>query len=320
MSAKRYIVPMETMKFSFDKNAQPAVTVNPGDEITFYTEDANVSYITKESDIVWDFDKMYRECGGCNPISGPVYVAGAKRGGYLAVEILSVNAGGERGGGYSAVYPGCGALTSAASIQEPLEARTKICGIEGGKGIFKTHDGKKSIHFDLNPFVGTIGVAPVEYSRSAMYHGRDYAGNIDCPDVKAGATVVLPCNHDGGLLSIGDVHAAQGDGEITTCALECRGEVKVRVSVLSAAEARYCRWPQVNTSDYIGAIICNEMLDMGEQIRIGYVELVDRMHAYYGFDKMDAYQLLGLVGKVQVGQVLQTSNSCVVKIEKKYLD
>lgn len=130
---------------------------------------------------------------------------------------------------------------------------------------------------------------------------------------------MLPCNVDGALLSIGDVHGAQGDGEITGCAMECRGEVKVRVTVLSDKEARYCKWPQVNSDEFIGAIICAEALNLSDQIRAGYVELVNRMVNYYGFEKLDAYQLLNLVGRVRIGQVLSNSNSCVVKIEKKYL-
>ena len=74
------IVPMETYKFAFDRLAKPAVTARSGDTLVFFTEDANVSYITRESDVVTDFDKMYTTCGGCNPISGPVYIEDAKKG------------------------------------------------------------------------------------------------------------------------------------------------------------------------------------------------------------------------------------------------
>ena len=313
------IIGMETKQFFFDRDVAPAAHIQSGDEVIFFTEDANVSLITKEEDIWNDFSKLYEAGGGCNPVSGPVYVDGAKKGDFLAVEILDVKAGEERGGGYSSLYPGLGALSTPASIQEPLEARTKICKIDGEQALFKTHDGKKTIRFDLNRFIGTIGVAPKEDRKTSFLHGKDYCGNVDCPDIQKGVTVVLPCNVDGGLLSIGDVHGAQGDGEITGCALECRGEVRVRVKVLSAEEAKYCAWPQVNTDEFIGAIICDGGVSLTEQICEGYVELVNRMHTYYGFDKLDAYQLLNLVGKVRIGQVSLGMNSCVVKIEKKYL-
>ncbi len=103
---------------------------------------------------------------------------------------------------------------------------------------------------------------------------------MDCPDIGEGATVVLPCNVDGALLSIGDIHGAQGDGEITGCALECRGEVKVRVTVLKKEEAKYADWPQVNTDAFIGSIICGGALNLSDQIRAGYVDLVKRMERY----------------------------------------
>ncbi len=320
MEKKPLVVKMDTKKFYFDKDIKPEAHVQSGDEIVFFTEDANVSLITKEEHIWHQFSKLYEAGGGCNPISGPVYVDGAKKGDYLAVEILDVIAGEERGGGYSSLYPGLGALSSAATIQEPLEARTKICKIEGDQGLFKTNDGKKVIRFDLNRFIGTIGVAPKEDRKTSFLHGQDYCGNVDCPDIQKGVTVVLPCNVDGGLLSIGDVHGAQGDGEITGCALECRGEVHVRVTVLSAEEAKYCDWPQVNTDEFIGAIICDGGVPLTEQICEGYAELVNRMHRYYGFDKLDAYQLLNLVGKVRIGQVGMRMNTCVVKIDRKYLE
>lgn len=314
-----HVVPMESMKFSFDKEIEPTLHIQSGEEVVFFTEDANVSLITEESHIWDDFQKLYAAGNGCNPVSGPVYIDGARKGDYLAVEILSVKAGEERNGGYTALYPGLGALSTPASLQDNLEARTKICRIDGNSGLFKTNDGSAVIRFDLNQFIGTIGVAPKEDRRSSYFHGQDYCGNIDCPDVCEGTTVVLPCNVDGGLLSIGDVHGAQGDGEITGCALECRGEVRVRVTVLRGEEAKYCAWPQVNSESYIGTIICGGGWSLTEQIKQGYVELVHRMEKYYGFDKLDAYQLLNLVGKVRIGQVGHDMNSCVVKIDRRYL-
>ncbi len=313
-------ISIDTKKFAFDRLAEPVAYVQPGDELIFFTEDANVSLITQEEHIWDDFQKLYAAGKGCNPVSGPVYIKGAKKGDYIAVEILKVKAGEERNGGYTSLYPKLGALSTPASLQDDLEARTKICKIDGSQGIFKAHDGNGVIRFDLNQFIGTIGVAPKEDRRSSYFHGKDYCGNIDCPDIREGSTVVLPCNVDGALLSIGDVHGAQGDGEITGCALECRGEVHVRTRILSLDEAEYCDWPQVNTADTIGAIICGGGLSLTEQIKTGYVELVHRMEKYYGFDKLDAYQLLNLVGKVRIGQIGYDMNSCVVSIERRYLN
>lgn len=317
-SVKTHVVPRSTMKFAFDRYAEPCLRIHSGDEVVFHTEDANVHLITKETDLFDDFQKLYRMGGGCNPISGPVYIEEAKQGDYIAVEIQSIEVGGDDQSGYTSIYPHLGALTSEFSIQDDLEPRTKICKIDGDTGLFTTHDQRKTIRFDLNRFIGTIGVAPKEDRRSSYYHGKDFCGNVDCPDVCEGATMVLPCNVDGALLSIGDVHGAQGDGEITGCALECRSVVRVKVTVLSKEEAKYVSWPQVNSDEFIGALVCGGALNLTDQVRAGYVDLVRRMELYYGFDKLDAYQLLNLVGKVRIGQVIDSA-SCVVKIDRKYL-
>lgn len=85
----------------------------------------------------------------------------------------------------------------------------------------------------MNPFVGSIGVAPKYDRRASFYQGSEWCGNIDICDVKPGAQVVLPVNVEGGLLLMGDVHACQGDGEITGCALECRGRIEARITLVS---------------------------------------------------------------------------------------
>ena len=78
------------------------------------------------------------------------------------------------------------------------------------------------------------GVAPKEDRRSSFYQGQDWCGNVDIGDITEGTTVILPVHVEGAMFSIGDIHALQGDGEITGCALECQGIVEVRISVISS--------------------------------------------------------------------------------------
>lgn len=319
MSKEIPVIKRNQFKFYFDKEAEPVLIIKSGDTVLVETEDANVSHIRKNSDIYYDFSRLYDKAGGCNPLGGPIYVEGAKVGDFLAVEILEVEPGAVRGEGYTSVFPGLGALASPFSIQEPLEPRTKICRIKDGKVLFETNSKERTIKIPVDAFVGTIGVAPKEERRSSLYNGKDFCGNVDCPDIKAGATVILPVNVDGALLSVADVHAVQGDGEIAGCALECQGDVKIRVKVLSEEEAQFCDWAQVNTPEWIGSIVSLSAITLADQIRAGYVDLVKRMVKYYGFDKIDAYQLLNLVGKVTVGQVLDQTYSCVVKIRREFL-
>lgn len=70
------VIGMEHKKFAFDRNIEPVAAIHSGDRVIFETEDANVSLITKESDIWAEFPKLYDKGGGCNPVTGPVYVEG----------------------------------------------------------------------------------------------------------------------------------------------------------------------------------------------------------------------------------------------------
>jgi amidase len=308
---------MEHMKFAFDWKIPPVASIKSGERMIFETEDANVSLITKENDLYTEFSKLYELGGGCNPVTGPIYVEGANPGDNLSVEILRIVPGFIRGGGYTSVFSGLGALQdSKGSLQEPLEPRTKICDIEGDEIIFKTHEKGEIIKIPLKPFVGTIGVAPKEDRRSSFYQGQDWCGNVDIPDIKVGTTVVLPVHHEGALFSIGDIHACQGDGEITGCALECQGIVEVKITVIPKEESTYVDWPQLNTDDYIGSIAALGYRNLSEGMRIGYTDLVRRMVSFYGFDALDAYQLLNLAGEFRIGN--QSSSYC--RISRKLLE
>lgn len=308
---------MEHKKFAFDREATPVATIRSGDRVVFETEDANCSLITKETDLWAEFPKLYAKGGGCNPVTGPVYVEGAHPGDCLSVKILRVVPGFIRNGGYTSIYSGLGMLQDCkGSLQQPLEPRTKICPIEGDEIHFKLHNSDDYLKLPVRAFVGTIGVAPKEDRRSSFYQGQDWCGNVDICDIRVGTTVVLPVHVDGALFSIGDIHALQGDGEITGCALECQGIVEVQIDVVSAEEVHYCDWPQANTDEWMGAIACLGYRNLSDAVRTGYTELIRRMEKEYGMDQLDSYQLLNLMGEVQVGN----GSSCLCKISRKVLE
>ena len=101
---------IEQRQFSYEKKTPPAVTIQSGDTVIFETEDANCGLIRKETDLWPEFEKIYEAAGGCNPVTGPVYVEGAKEGDCLAVEILEVTPGLAFQGGYTSIQSGVGSL------------------------------------------------------------------------------------------------------------------------------------------------------------------------------------------------------------------
>ena len=312
-----YKLGMEHKKFCYDKNTEPALKIQSGDTVVFETEDANCGLIARDTDLWPEFKAIYEAAGGCNPVTGPVYVEGAKEGDCLLVEILSVTPGLERPGGYTSIQSGVGVLEDTlGTFQEPLEPKTRICTFEDGMVVMGTEEKDVCLKAPMNPFVGSVGVAPKYDRRSSFCQGAEWCGNIDICDVKPGATVVLPVNVDGGLLLMGDVHACQGDGEITGCALECQGTITAKITLANAQEAGYVNCPQVNTEDTIGSVGLPNCSDLTAAMKMGYTDLIRRMERDYGIAACDGYMLLGLAGEVRVGNEM----SCLCKISRKALD
>src|SRR5262249_60504749 len=105
-----------------------------------------------------------------------------------------------------------------------------------------------------SPFLGTIGVAPRGERRLSYVQGPDFLGNTDLPLNGIGATIVMRANVPGGLVSFGDAHAVQGDGEISGAAIECQADVTVRLERIAASDSQYVALPQVNTTEFIGSL------------------------------------------------------------------
>ncbi len=317
--SKTVLLDMSTKKLVYDPLVPPEAHIESGDTLICESEDANCSYITDESHVWHNFQDL-REIagGGSDPVCGPVYVDGAEAGDFLAIEILKVEPGIWRNGGYTSIQGGCGWMEATAfNLQQPLVPTSRILTFDGeGHAMMNLEGGKEYIKIPLNPFVGCIGVAPKRDRVCSDSLKEEYCGNVDIPQFKEGATVVLRCNVDGGLLSIGDVHAAQGDGEITGCAIECQGRTTVRVTVIKKADMKYYGCPQVNTPEMMGSVGVWSGKNLTWAISRGYVDLVRRINAEYGISESDAYMLLCLCGKVQIGN----GSSAVCMVQRSVLE
>lgn len=309
-------ISMKDASFVFDKDRKPVSKIQSGEIVVFETEDANVGCIRKESDIYSNFPDLLKDGGGCNPVTGPIEIEGALPGDNLAVEILDIKPGYFLGEGYTALFPGLGMLqTDMYGLQTALDSRTKICKLDDRYVYFKLRGNRGTVRIPLEPMVGTIGVAPSVERVASSALGKEFAGNMDLRDVKAGSTVYLQVNVPGGLLSLGDVHACQGDGEITGCALECQGLVKVRVTLVPKEKAKVINWPIIESEEYIGVAVPLGQNDQTAAIKAGYAELCKWMETFYRMDLLDAYQLLNLAGEVRMGS--EYSVEC--RISKKIL-
>lgn len=191
----------------WDRSIPPALTVAPGESVRFECLDSSGGQFTKDSTTAdvpnLSFDRI-------NPVTGPVFVDGAKPGDVLKVTIGRFH---PSGFGWTANIPGFGLL--ADQFTEPklhvwsYDADTLAPALWSGVG-----------RVPLKPFAGTIGVAPAEPGHHSVVPPRRVGGNLDIRDLAAGTTLYLPVEVEGALFSIGDTHAAQGDGEVCVTGIE----------------------------------------------------------------------------------------------------
>jgi amidase len=213
--------------WSFGPDLRPVLEVEPGDVVTFETNDCFTGQIRSEDDLVTSID-MTR----INGATGPVAVGGAEPGDSLVAEILDVR---PIEWGVATLIPGFGQLIE--QVQSPLTR------------LFEVKDGmirqNERIAFPARPMVGVVGVATDGEDVSNGLAGR-HGGNLDDHLHGKGARIFFPVRQPGGMFAVGDMHASMGDGEICFTGVEIAGEVDVRFDVLKGKQSR---WPVTELTD-----------------------------------------------------------------------
>ena len=119
---------------------------------------------------------------------------------------------------------------------------------------------------------------------------------------------------EGAYFYTGDAHAAQGDGELCGVACEMTARVRLRITV---EKGRPIGWPRIESETELMAV--GSARPMEDAARIAWVELIDWLGAGYGFDRLEAYQLLTHAGRLRVGNMVDPLYSVVAKIDRRYL-
>lgn len=300
---------------------EPVLRIRSGDSITASTVDAGgfdccgnpLAEHQKQKSKVTTFQEV-------NPLVGPIWIEEAQPGDLLKISIEKILL--NRGYAYSSLLPHFGSLTGECTgrdllFNEPLPEVKYQWELDLGSqmGTLKLSKSKlEKIQIPLHPFIGSIGVAP-RFGRieTALVPG-EYGGNMDCVETKEGAILYLPIWVKGAYLSFGDVHAAQGDGEICGVALETTAQVTLK---LEAIKNKTAEWPRMENPAYL--MVAGSARPLMDALRIAHVELIKWLVADYGFEKWEALQVLSQVGRMRVGNVVDPNYTIVAKFPKKYL-
>src|ERR1700687_4152507 len=252
--------------------AKPILTINAGDIVRVETADAFGGVITSEQ----DSPTAKLKFPYLNPQSGPIAVSGVEKGDCLAIYIHAVETRGAQPAGTTCIIPEFGGLVGTAStamLNPTLPERGRKMHVD--KNGVRWSD---KIILPYEPFIGTIGVSPEIEAISSLqpdYHG----GNMDLPDVAPGAVLYFPVHSPGGLLYVGDCHAAQGDGELSGVAIEQRATVTLQVDVIKNWSFA---WPRLETEKFLMTIGSARPLE--DAARIALRAIVRWVCAGCGFD------------------------------------
>jgi acetamidase/formamidase len=293
--------------------AEPVMKVKPGDVLELWTDDCFTSLVRTVDDlasekIVFPF---------LNPQTGPFYVEGAEPGDTLALHFVSIEP--SRDWGVSTTFPLFGALTSTlatVTLQDPLEEIVWVYEVDAARRSvrFEARRGDHAVELPLEPMHGTVGVAPANLeARSALVPGS-HGGNMDTPEIRAGATCYLGVNVEGALFSLGDGHYRQGEGE--TCGVAVEGAMDT-VLIVDLIKGRTTPWPRIENDEYIMSTGSARPLE--DAFRIAHGDLVMWLVDELGFDRYDAYQLVTQVSETPIANVCDPNYTVVAKAPKRYL-
>lgn len=260
---------------SFDANNTPALKVQLGETFVMETNDRFATYEGPNS--------TAEAMETLKTMAGPVYIEGAKPGDTLKVEVIDASLPLDYG--WIGATPGRGPLGDKI----PEFRKTKVTITDNGV-LF----GDK-ITLPLRPMIGRIGVAPKDGPRASNEKGEFGGGMGNCQITK-GATVYLPVFQDGGLLTIGDCHAAMGDGEATASAVECAFDATFRVTI---EEKFSLSRPVVTNESEVMTTGEGETMEDATKMAVGAMAdlMVDRL----GVDYTSAAMLIASAGDVRTG-------------------
>jgi acetamidase/formamidase len=284
----------------FDASVPPVLRIRPGDVVELETMVARgLERMELAGASVEEFPESMRrverdvkERGpGAHPLTGPIFVEGAEPGDVLEVDIESIDLW--ISVGVSGFLPDGGTLPS-----EFPYASLKLFRLDRES---RTTELAPGIVVPLAPFFGTIGVAPPPLrGRVSSGPPGHHGGNLDLKELVAGTKLFLPVHVPGALLSIGDGHAAQGDGEVSGTAIETSLSGRFRIALRK--DGPRLLWPRAETDSHYLTIGLDPDLD--EAARLATTEMVRFLVEVKGLSREDAYVLGSVAVDLRVTQLV----------------
>jgi acetamidase/formamidase len=285
-------MPTAHIHHAWDRDLPPALTITSGDTVHYDIPMAGEGQVTQGSvygDTSFDFDTIYN-------LAGPLAVEGARPGDTLEIEILDLEPG---AWGWTAIIPELGLLPA-----------------DFPEGYLRTFDLSQNhsatlvdgVEIPIAPFFGTMGNALDIEGVHLPFPPHAGGGNMDTRHLTVGTVLWLPVHCEGALFSVGDPHAAQGDGEVCVSALECPMQGSLRFNLLkrgtSAPSFRVPGplTPRADAGGYHGTMGIAD--DLMEAARLAVRAMIEWLTDNHGLRREDAYVLCSLAGDLKIHEIV----------------
>jgi acetamidase/formamidase len=317
----------------FDCSLEPALTVRSGDMVRIETithQAGDAPDLLMDEAIERVFDEVEDRGPGPHLLTGPIAVEGARPGDVLAVEILELTPrlpfGTNLAAHWGHLYDVFG--KERVTVYE-LDAKALLGRAAFGydwtttpladtPGTIVAPDSTtrepalEGVTVPLRPHFGTMGVAPAAAGRHSSVPPGDHGGNIDNWRIGAGGTMLYPVQVPGALLSVGDPHVSQGDGEVSGTAIESSLNGLLRLTVRNDLEARV---PILETAGEL--LVHGFGDDLDEAMRAAALRTLDLLGYRYGLSRDDAYSFMSVAADFTVTQVVDRRQGVHARIEKR---
>jgi acetamidase/formamidase len=314
-SARTVTYSPQVVYYTYCHSHPPAMRIASGDTVITNTRDASNDAF-KPTDRTLAAGNL--DLSRVNPQTGPFYVEGAEPGDTLKVRIdrISLN----RDWGWGGAIPYFGALApeyKTMMVTPPVVDTLYIWQFDRSRNVAVLNMPKSKVgrvEVPIRPFFGTIGTAPYGKECISSLVPSTHGANMDFNEVVQGVTMWFPVFERGALFMLGDGHAAQGDGEIMGAAVETSFDVQFTVEVI---KGKKINWPRLENDRFIMSIGSTRPLI--DALRLACSDLINWLETDYGFDRMEAYQLLGQAAQIEIANVVDPQYSVACQLDKKYL-
>jgi acetamidase/formamidase len=298
-----YELDASQVHYRWDRSLEPRLRIASGDTVVLETREAAEGFFTWTSTA----QDVSRRAFKGHPLTGPIFVDGARPGDTLEVEILDLKPGEI---GRTTSRAGGGLL--GEDFSEPF---LKVWDLSNGD----TAEFRPGIEIPIEPFLGVMGVAPAEAGEHLTGPPRRVGGNMDVKQLTIGTALYLPVEVEGALFSAGDGHAAQGDGEVCGTAIETSMTARLRFGVrhdmpLAAPRFRTARplAARTNVGPWYGTT--GVAPDLWAATQQAVREMVAHLVGTYGLEPLEAYALCSVAVDLKIAEVVDAPNWVVTAL------